>query len=121
LIRLSKYLRSIYLVFHISQLEFASSSQIPNYYNPPLLSVEVVGYLEFEVAQILDSKLDKQWKDPLLYYVCWVDYEGTSKEYSWLIANDLENTTELLANFYYHHPNKPGPILASYPGTSLLT
>jgi len=37
----------------------ALSSQIPNYYNPSPLSIEIAGHLEFEVAQILDSKLNK--------------------------------------------------------------
>ena len=82
LTRLLEHLRLIHSVFYISQLEPTPSSQIPNCYNVPPLSVEVMGYLKFEVAQILDSKLNKQQKDPLLHYVCWAGYEDTSKEYS---------------------------------------
>ena len=73
--------------------------------------------LKFEVAQVLDSKLDNQRKDPLLYYVHWLGYEGTVEEYSWLTVTDLKNTTELVAEFDYYYPNKPGllfiPILTS--------
>jgi len=73
------------------------------------LSVELERYLEFEVIQILDSKWDRWRKDPLLYYVCWAGYEGTSKEYLWLTTADLENATDLIEEFHRLNPNKPGP------------
>jgi len=117
LIRLPEHLRSIHLVFHILQLEPTLLSRIPNHYNPPPLPIKIVGHLEFEVAQILDSKLDKQRKDPLLYYICWADYEGTPKEYSLLTTSDLENATKLLADFYHHHPDKPSLSPTSHLGT----
>ena len=63
--------------------------------------------LEFEVAQILDSKLDKRRRDPLLYYVQWSGYENTVDENSWLTAADLKNATELVADFHRRYPNKP--------------
>jgi len=69
----------------------------------------VDGNLEFEVAQVLDSKLDKCKKDLLLYYVYWAGYEGTVEEFSWLTVSDLENATELVANFYSRNPGKLGP------------
>jgi len=58
LVKLPTHLQSIYLVFHISQLELAHSSTIPNCLNlpPPLIVVD--GSLEFELKQVLDSKLD---------------------------------------------------------------
>jgi len=121
LIRLPEHLRSIHLVFHISQLEPALTSQIPNCYNPPLPPIEIAGHLKFEVAQILDSKLDKQQKDPLLYYVHWAGYEGTSEKYSWLTTSDLENATELLADFHHHHPDKPSLSPTSHLVTDQLT
>jgi len=58
LIKLPNYLYAIHPVFHISQIEPASLSNIPNRVNPPLSPIEIDGNLEFEVAQILDSKLD---------------------------------------------------------------
>jgi len=121
LIRLPEHLRSIYLVFHISQLEPTPSSQIPNCYNLPPPPIEIAGHLKFEVAQILDSKLDKQQKDPLLYYICWAGYEGTPKEYSWLTASNLENATKLLADFHHHYLDKPSLSLTSHLGTDRLT
>ena len=121
LIRLPEHLRSIHPVFYISQLEPTLSSQIPNCYNPPLPPIKIAGHLKFKVAQILNSKLDKQQKDPLLYYICWAGYEGTPKEYSWLTASNLENATKLLADFHHHYLDKPSLSLTSHLGTDRLT
>lgn len=108
LVSLPDHLQAIYPVFHVSQLELALTSQIPNCTNSPPSSIEVDGNLEFEVTQVLDSKLDKHRKDLLLYYVHWASYEGTVEEFSWLIVSDLKNATELVANFYSHNPGKLG-------------
>ena len=59
LIRLPEHLRAIHPVFHISQLEPAPSSSIPNCSNPPPPPIKVERDLEFEVAQTLDSKWDR--------------------------------------------------------------
>jgi len=69
LVKLPEHLRAIYPVFHISQLKPAPSNNIPNRSNPPLSPIELDGNLEFSVAQILDSKWDRQRINPLLYYV----------------------------------------------------
>ena len=97
----------------MSQLEPVSTSQIPNYTNPSPLLIKVNWNLEFEVTQVLDSKLDKYRKDPLLYFIYWAGYKGTAEEFSWLTASDLENTTKLVANFHSHNLGKPGPHLTA--------
>ena len=109
LIKLLEYLRTIHPVFHISQLEPAPLSNIPNCSNPPSPPVEVDGDLEFKVVQILNSKWDQQRKDPLLYYICWTGYKGTAGEFSWLTASSLQNARELVADFHMLNPSKPGP------------
>jgi len=109
LIKLPEHLRSIHPVFHISQLEPSPTSQIPDRHNPPPPPIKTADHLEFEVAQILDSKLDKRRKDPLLYYVHWAGYEGTGEEYSWLMAANLENAAELMTDFHLRHPDRPRP------------
>ena len=84
-------------------------SNIPNYSNLSLSSIEVDKNLEFEVAQILDSKWDKQKRDLLLYYVYWASYEGTVEEFSWFNISDLQNAKELVTDFHILNPTKPGP------------
>jgi len=110
LIKLPNHLRAIHLVFHISQIEPAPLSNIPNCVNPLPPPLEIDGSLEFEVAQILDSKLDRRRRDPLLYLVQWSGYKGTPDKYSWTPATNLENTTELVSEFHSLYPGKPGPL-----------
>jgi len=69
LVNLPEHLQSIHSIFHISQLKPASPSNIPNHSNPLPPPIEMDGTLEFELAQILDSKLDRWKKNPLIYYI----------------------------------------------------
>jgi len=109
-VNLPDHLRAIHLVFHISQLEPAPLNQIPNCTNPPPPPIELDSDLKFEVAEVLDSKLNKCRSHPLLYYVRWSGYEGTVEEYLWLTASNLTNAPRLVANFHQHYPNKLGPL-----------
>ena len=52
--------------------------------------------LEFEIAYILDSKLDHRQCEPLLYYVQWAGYKGTLEKNSWLSASELDYMSELV-------------------------
>jgi len=115
LVNLPEHLRSIHLVFHISQLEPVPSSNIPNRSNPPPPPIEMDGTLEFELAQILDSKLDRRRTNPLMYYVQWAGYKGMPEEYSWLEATNLTNADELIQEFHSTNPTKPGPSTHSRP------
>ena len=109
LIKLPNHLHAIHSVFHVLQIEPAPLSNIPNCVNPPPPPIEIDGNLEFEVAQILDSKLDQRRRDPLLYLIQWSGYEGTLDKYLWTPASDLENAAELVSEFHSLYPGKPGP------------
>jgi len=109
LIKLPNHLRAIHPVFHVSQIEPAPLSNIPNRVNPPPPPLEIDSNLEFEVAQILDSKFDRHRKEPLLYLVQWSGYEGTPDEYSWAPATDLENAADLVSDYHSLYPKRPGP------------
>src|SRR5258705_267164 len=110
-LRLPCQFHSVHLVFHVSQLEPAcpnllllQQQQLP----PPL---EANGETEYEVSKILDSKLDRRCRpnNRLHYLVCWMGYEGTDEETSWISAQDLTHTPELCKLFHQRYPNKPGP------------
>ena len=109
LIKLPNHLRAIYPVFHVSQIEPAPLSNIPNRVNPPPPPLEIDGNLEFEVAQILDSKFDRCRKEPLLYLVQWSGYKGTPDEYLWTPAADLENAADLVSDYHLLYPKRLGP------------
>jgi len=65
--------------------------------------------LEFEIEKVLNSKLDCQRRDPLMYYVQWTGYEDTPEEFFWVPAVDLKNTKELVVKFHLNYPKKPSP------------
>jgi len=110
-VQLPDSMYSIHPVFHVSQLEPATPNTIPNRIQPPLPPVEVNGEPEYEISEILDSKLDWQRRQcQLLYLVQWSGYEETDEETSWLLATELGNTSELVLDYHSAYPDKPGPI-----------
>ena len=107
---LPKSMRSIHPVFHVSMLELAMPNTIPNRTESPPPSIEIDGALEFEVEAILDSKFDKRRKTPLQYLVKWKGYEGTEEETTWELATEVDNSSELVRDFHFAYPDKPGPL-----------
>ena len=57
--------------------------------------------------EILDLKIDKHRKCKLQYLVCWMGYEGTEEETSWLPASELGHASEVVSNFHQVYPEKP--------------
>jgi len=51
-------MRAVHPVFHVSQLELAIPNTILDQIQPPPPPVEVDGEPEFEISEILDSKVD---------------------------------------------------------------
>ena len=92
-------------------LEPQTPNSIPNCVQPPPPPVEIDDTLEFEVAEILDSKLDRRCRIQLHYYMRWLGYEGTDEEFSWVNASDVTNASDLVATFHSSYPDKPGPDL----------
>lgn len=91
-------------------LEPSHPSSIPTRVPSPPPPVVIDDDLEYEIAEVLDSKLDRRFKKcPLLYYVQWAGYEGTDEEFSWIPATDLSNSPDALAEFHARYPDKPGP------------
>jgi len=102
---------AVHPIFHVSQLEPAIPNTILDQIQPPLQLVEVDGEPEFEISEILDSKVDRRRRScKLLYLVRWSGYEGIDEETSWLLATELGNTTELLEDYHVRYPDKPGPL-----------
>ncbi len=72
--------------------------------------MEIEGELEFEVEEILNSKLDQRYQTcPLRYLVKWLGYEGTEEEQTWVPATDVSNAHEALQAFHIRYPDRPGP------------
>ena len=109
-LRLPEHMKAVHPVFHVSQLELSTPNTIPNRIQPPPPPVEVDDDIEYEIAEILDSKLDQRRKCKLLYLVRWAGYEGTDQEMDWLVATELTHASELVADFHSAHPSRPGPL-----------
>ena len=67
------------------------------------------GEEQYYIDEILDGKIDKHRKCPLLYYVRWEGYEGTDEEFGWVLADELVED-EMLLEFHAKYPQKPGPL-----------
>ena len=108
-IKLPDHMRAVHPVFHVSMLEPHSPDTIPNRVQSPPPPVEVDGEIEYEIAEIVDSKLDKRRKVQLQYFVRWEGYRNHPEEFSWLSADELAHAQELVADFHKAYPDKPGP------------
>ena len=83
--------------------EFLNQTETPP---PPVI---INGETEFEISEILDSKIDKRHKCKLQYLVKWTGYEGTNEETSGILVYEFEHVMEFVADFHLENPDKPGP------------
>ena len=90
-------------------LEVAPPSAIPGRTTDPPPPVQIDGDLEFEITEILDTKIDRRRRCKLLYLVRWAGYEGTDEETSWITADELAHAKELVKDFHKAYPNKSKP------------
>ena len=98
-------------MYDVSMLEPTIPDPIPGRAQPPPPPVMVDDQPEFEIAEVLDSKLDNhRWDCHLLYLVHWSRYKGTAEEFSWLLTTELKHALELLTDFHSAYPAKPGPL-----------
>jgi len=104
-------LHAVHTVFHVSMLEPATLNLIPNCIQPPPPPIIVDDEPEFEISEILNSKIDNQrCACKLLYLVHWTGYEGTNEETSWILTSELGHASELIADFHSAYPAKSGPL-----------
>ncbi|MBW0491699.1 hypothetical protein O181_031414 [Austropuccinia psidii MF-1] len=98
--------KSIHPVFHISLLEPVKTSTIPNRNQEPPPPIIIEEEEEWEVSQILDSKLKRR---KLWYLVEWKGFSQHSERSTWEPAESLKNFPELVKDFHPLYPDKPGP------------
>ena len=110
-LRLPQSMRLIHPVFHVSMLKEHTENTIPNRVidPPPPIVVDEDSMPEYELSEILDSKVDRRRRCPILYLVKWTGYEGTDQESDWIPASELDNAQESLDEFHARYPQKPGP------------
>ncbi|MBW0531055.1 hypothetical protein O181_070770 [Austropuccinia psidii MF-1] len=97
--------KSIHPVFHISLLEPVKTSTIPNWHQVPPPPIIIEEEEEWEVSQILDSKLKR---GKLWYLVEWKGFSQDSERSTWEPTENLNNCPELVKDFHSLNPDKPG-------------
>ena len=109
-LQLPNSMQAVHPVFHISMLEPTHRNIIPECSQPPPPLVEIDGKPGYKISEILDSKIDKHRKHcNIVYLVWWTGYEGTDKETSWILANELGHASKIITDFHKAYPDKPGP------------
>ncbi|MBW0545531.1 hypothetical protein O181_085246 [Austropuccinia psidii MF-1] len=98
--------KCIHPVFHISLLEPVKTSKIPNQNQEPPPPITIEEEEEWEVPQILDSKLKRR---KLWYPIKWKGFSQDSERSAWEPAENLKNCPELVKDFHSSYPDKPGP------------
>ncbi|MBW0512103.1 hypothetical protein O181_051818 [Austropuccinia psidii MF-1] len=97
--------KSIHPVFHIFLLEPVKTSAIPNRHQDPPPPIIIEEEQEWEVSQILDSKLKRR---KLWYLVEWKGFSQDPERSTWEPAKNLKNFPELVKDFHYLYPDKQG-------------
>jgi len=93
----------VHPVFHVSLLERFQANTIEGRTVPAPPPIEIDGELEWEVEEILDSRLFR--KSHLQYRVQWKGYPDPS----WEPADNVSDCQDLLKAFHFRYPHKPGP------------
>ena len=95
----------IHDVFHVSLLEPVYPDLIKNRRQPPPPPVELLDDLQWEVNEILDSKLVGK---NVHYLVEWKGFEDDAEEAdNWQHWQNLEGAIDSVRKFHERHPTKP--------------
>ncbi|MBW0485344.1 hypothetical protein O181_025059 [Austropuccinia psidii MF-1] len=104
-LKLPSQWKSIHPVFHISLLEPVKTSAIPDRHPMPPPPIIIEEEEEWEVSQILDSKIKRE---KLWYLVEWKGSSQYPERSTWEPTKKLNNCPENLKDFHSLYPDKPG-------------
>ncbi|MBW0536692.1 hypothetical protein O181_076407 [Austropuccinia psidii MF-1] len=98
--------KSVHPVFRVSLLEPVKQSSILNQNQLPPPPALVEEQEEWEVAEVLDSKLKR---GKLWYLLEWKGFSEDPEIKTWEQASNLTKTPDLLKDFHAFYPDTPGP------------
>ena len=109
-LELPERMKKVHPVFHVSLLEPYRENRWEGRVQPPPPPDEIEGELEYEVKDVLDSKVVR---GRLKYLVDWVGYGP--EERTWESAEAVENAQEKVEAFHRAHPDRPSPTNLRVP------
>ena len=74
--------------------------------------MEIDNEQEYEISEVLDSKVDNRLKCKLRYLVAWKGYESTNDSATWISTDLLPHAQEAISDFHRAYPDRPGPIVS---------
>ena len=92
----------IHPVFHVHLLDPYNANKIPGRRQPPPPPEEINGEEEYEVREILDSRIVRR---RLEYLVDWKGY--SEEERTWEPAENVSGAADLVAEFHRRYPQRP--------------
>ena len=113
-LHLPESMHSVHPVFHVSMLKPTTSNTFFKRIQPAPTPVRIDGEPEYEISQIVDSKIDRRWACKLLYKMIWLGYKDTRDESEWIPVSELSYAADLVSNFHIAYPTKPGPLPLSW-------
>ncbi|MBW0482479.1 hypothetical protein O181_022194 [Austropuccinia psidii MF-1] len=96
-LKLPQQWKSVHPVFHVSLLEPLKQTTIPNQHQLPPPRVIVEEQEEWEVAQVLNSKLRR---GKLWYLVEWKEFSEYPERTTWEPASSRTNSPDLVKDFH---------------------
>ena len=100
----------VHPVFHVSLLEPYRENQLAGRTQDPPPPLEVEGDLEYEVKEILDSRIVR---GKLKYLVDWVGYRPDER--TWEPMEHVQHAADAVAEFHRHYPNRPSTMDLAHP------
>jgi hypothetical protein len=97
-------MNQLHNVFHVKLLEWHHTEYFPCRRNSPPPPIEIDGEEQFEVDEILDSRVHR---GRLQYKIRWLGHEP--EDDTWEPAHPVSNTELLVKQFHATYPRKPGP------------
>ena len=113
---LPETMNQIFPVFHPWLLHLDEANPLPGQHNADPGPVEIAGEPEWEVDEVVDSRLEHRMKDPatgekglLQYRVTFKGWDTYNQTPQWERYDQLENAADAVADFHHLYPSKPGP------------